>query len=113
MKVWFNRISESRRSMIDLDGSEFRIGRDQENDIVLTSPLVSRQHAVVRVAGEQLELENLGINSCLVGDTEILGGQTASFTPGAKIPYLALYTLFSDRIGLQLQPGRGRGPSSQ
>jgi len=71
--------------MIDLDGSEFRIGRGQDNDIVLTSPLVSRQHAVVRVTGEQLELENLGINSCLVGDAEILGGQTASFTPGAKI----------------------------
>ncbi|OUT63004.1 MAG: hypothetical protein CBB70_14975, partial [Planctomycetaceae bacterium TMED10] len=85
MKVWFNRISESRRSMVDLTGSEFSIGRDQENDIVLTSPLVSRQHAVVRKNGEQLELENLGINSCLVGDTEILGGQTASFTPGAKI----------------------------
>ena len=85
MKVWFNRISESRRSMVDLTGSEFSIGRDQENDIVLTSPLVSRQHAVVRTNGEQLELENLGINSCLVGDTEILGGQTASFTPGAKI----------------------------
>ncbi|MEC7501271.1 MAG: ATPase, T2SS/T4P/T4SS family [Planctomycetota bacterium] len=85
MKVWFNRISESRRSMLDLNGSEFSIGRDPENDIVLTSPLVSRKHAVVRFKGDQLELENLGINSCLVGDTEILGGQSASFTPGAKI----------------------------
>ena len=85
MKVWFNRISESRRSMLDLSGSEFSIGRGPENDIVLTSPLVSRQHAVVRFEGDQLELENLGINSCLVGDTEILGGQSASFTPGAKI----------------------------
>ena len=85
MKVWFNRISESRRSLVELEGTEFRIGRDQTNDIVLTSPLVSREHAVVRVAEEQLELENLGINSCLVGDTEILGGQTAFFTPGAKI----------------------------
>ena len=85
MKVWFNRISESRRSMLELEGAEFRIGRDQSNDIVLTSPLVSREHAVVRLDGEQLELENLGINSCLVGDTEILGGQSASFTPGAKI----------------------------
>ncbi len=85
MKVWFNRISESRRSMLELEGTEFRIGRDQSNDIVLTSPLVSREHAVVRLVGEQLELENLGINSCLVGETEILGGQSASFTPGAKI----------------------------
>ena len=63
MKVWFNRISESRRSMLELEGAEFRIGRDQSNDIVLTSPLVSREHAVVRLVGEQLELENLGINS--------------------------------------------------
>ena len=85
MKVWFNRISESRRSMIDLVGTEYSIGRDQENDIVLSSPLVSRQHAVVRVLDDRLELENLGLNSCLVGDTEILGGQTASFEAGAKI----------------------------
>ena len=71
--------------MLDLTGTEFSIGRDQDNDVVLTSPLVSRQHAVVRLHEDKFELENLGINSCLVGDTEILGGQTASFTPGAKI----------------------------
>jgi len=85
MKVWFNRISESRRSMVEVGGTEFRIGRDDVNDIVLASPLVSRQHAVVRVQNGQLELENVGLNSCLVGDTEVLGGQTASFAPGAKI----------------------------
>ena len=98
MKVWFNRISESRRSMLDLTGTEFSIGRDQNNDVVLTSPLVSRQHAVVRIDGDQLELENLGINSCLVGDTEILGGQSASFTPGAKIriwPYTLSFQIES------------------
>jgi pilus assembly protein CpaF len=85
MKVWYNRVSESRRSMVDVNGTEFRIGRDQDNHIVLPSPLVSRQHAVVRLVDDQLELENVGLNSCLVGDTEILGGQTASFARGAKI----------------------------
>ncbi|MDA1018282.1 MAG: ATPase, T2SS/T4P/T4SS family [Planctomycetota bacterium] len=85
MKVWYNRISESRRSMVEVGGTEFRIGRDDVNDIVLASPLVSRQHAVVRIQDDQFELENVGLNSCLVGDTEVLGGQTASFAPGAKI----------------------------
>ena len=85
MKVWFNRISESRRSLVELEGSEFHIGRDDTNDIVLTSPLVSREHAIVRVVGDQLELENCGINSCLVGESEISGGKTASFTPGTRI----------------------------
>ena len=85
MRIWFNRVSESRRSMVDIDGAEFRIGRDHDNHIVLPSPLVSRQHAVVRVMDDLLELENVGLNSCLIGDTEILGGQTASFTKGTKI----------------------------
>ena len=85
MRIWFNRVNESRRSMVDIDETEFRIGRDHDNHIVLPSPLVSRQHAVVRVMDDLLELENVGLNSCLIGDTELLGGQRASFTKGTKI----------------------------
>ena len=85
MRIWFNRVSESRRSMVDIDGVEFRIGRDHDNHIVLPSPLVSRHHAVVRVMDDLLELENVGLNSCLIGDTELLGGQSASFAKGTKI----------------------------
>ena len=85
MKIWFNRINESRRSVVEVEGDQFRVGRDASNDVVLSSPLVSRYHAVVRANNGQLELENLGLNSCLVGDTEVLGGQTASFAPGVKI----------------------------
>ena len=85
MKVWYNKINESRRSVLDLQGAEFRVGRDQSNDVVLNSPLVSRQHAVVRVRDGSLELENVGLNSCLVGDVELLGGQSVSFSPGAKV----------------------------
>jgi Flp pilus assembly CpaF family ATPase len=85
MKVWYNKINESRRSVLDLRGGEFRIGRDSSNEIVLNSPLVSRQHAVVRVRDGSLELENVGLNSCLVGDVELLGGQTISFSAGAKV----------------------------
>ncbi len=86
MKIWFNRINESRRTMIEVDSVEVTIGRDASNTVVLPSPLVSRRHAVVRCLEDgRLQLENLGLNSCLVGDEEVLGGQTVVFSPGTKV----------------------------
>jgi len=85
MKIWFNKISESRRSMIEVDDAEVTIGRDPANSVLLQSPLVSRRHAVVRMADGKLELENVGLNSCVVDDEEVLGGQKAVFDPGAKV----------------------------
>jgi Flp pilus assembly CpaF family ATPase len=40
---------------------------------------------LVRLVDGKLELENVGLNSCLVGDTEVYGGQTAIFSPGVKV----------------------------
>ncbi len=85
MKVWYNKINESRRSMIEAADAEVTIGRDPTNTLVLQSPLVSRRHAVVRLLNGQLQLENVGLNCCLVGDVEVLGGQTALFEPGTKV----------------------------
>ena len=75
MKVWFNKVNESRRSVIDVEDTEITIGRDPANAVCLQSPLVSRRHAVVRMIDGRLHLENIGLNSCLVGDEEVLGGQ--------------------------------------
>ncbi len=85
MKVWYNKISESRRSMVDVPEAEVSIGRDPSNNVVLASPLVSRHHATVRILDGKLHLDNLGLNSCVVGETEVLGGQSAVFDPGTKV----------------------------
>jgi len=86
MKIWFNKVSESRRAVVDFAGNEVKVGRDPTNDVVLTSPLVSRRHAVIRrIAAGELELENVGVNSCLVGDTEVLGGEKVKFAPGVRV----------------------------
>jgi pilus assembly protein CpaF len=85
MKIWYNKISESRRSMVEVRDEEVTIGRDPGNTVILQSPLVSRRHAVVRLANGQLHLENVGLNCCVVGDVEVLGGQTAVFDPGTKV----------------------------
>ena len=85
MKVWFNKVNESRRSVIELRDAEVTIGRDPGNAVCLQSPLVSRRHAVVRLSDGRLHLENVGLNSCVVGEEEVLGGQSATFEPGTKV----------------------------
>ncbi len=85
MKIWYNKINESRRSLVEVHVPEITIGRDPTNVLCLQSPLVSRQHAVVRTGDGRLELENVGLNSCIVGEEEVLGGQRAVFEPGVKV----------------------------
>ena len=85
MKIWFNKVDESRRSLVEVNEGDVRIGRDADNTIVLKSPLVSRHHAVVSAIDGGLRLENVGLNSCLVGETEVLGGESVDFAPGIKV----------------------------
>jgi pilus assembly protein CpaF len=85
MKVWYNKVHESKRLQIDTEEAVISIGRDRANVLVLKSPLVSKRQAVVRLENDQLEFENVGINSCMVGDTEVIGGQQVGFSPGETV----------------------------
>lgn len=86
MRIWFNRINESRRSVVEVNTNEIRFGRDPDCDVVLRSPLVSRHHATLRILGEDhWELQNVGVNSCLVGEEEIFGGQAVNLGPRHKL----------------------------
>ncbi|HRF00302.1 MAG TPA: ATPase, T2SS/T4P/T4SS family [Pirellulaceae bacterium] len=86
MTIWFNKLNESRRTAIEVRGDEVTFGRDPDCDVQLRSSLVSRRHAVVRRLDDgTLELRNTGTNSCLVGDTEILGGQRVTFSTDTKV----------------------------
>ncbi len=85
MKVWYNKVHDSRRSVIETEDAEVRIGRDPSSTIVLQSPLVSKRQAVVRRANGKLLLENIGINSCMVGERELIGGESIEFSPGESI----------------------------
>lgn len=85
MKIWYNKIHDSRRTLVETDEPLIRIGRDPSNTIVLSSPLVSKRHAVVSRENGKLKLENIGVNGCLVGDAEILGGHSTLFQPGETV----------------------------
>ena len=62
MKVWYNKIHDSQRTMVEIADPVIRIGRDDSNTIVLQSPLVSKRHAIVTQQNGKLRLENVGIN---------------------------------------------------
>lgn len=85
MKVWFNKVHDSRRSMIEVNDAQITIGRDASNTIVLQSPLVSKRHAIVTHENDKLRLEMVGINGCMVGETEVLGGESIDFSPGQRV----------------------------
>lgn len=85
MKIWYNRLHDSRRTLIETASEVIRIGRDAGNTIVLQSPLVSKRHAVVTRENGKLKLENIGVNGCLVGETEVLGGRSLVFHPGETV----------------------------
>lgn len=85
MKIWYNRLHDSRRTLVETASDVIRIGRDAGNTIVLQSPLVSKRHAVVTRENGRLKLENIGVNGCLVGETEVLGGRSLVFHPGETV----------------------------
>ncbi len=86
MRIWYNKIHDSRRTLLEVSGEEVTIGREKGNLLVLSSPLVAKKQAVVRRAGGgTLTLENLGINSCVVGEQEVLGGQSHPIRPGETV----------------------------
>ncbi len=85
MKVWYNKVNDSRRSMIETEEPVIEIGRAAANTIVLRSPLVSKNQAIVRQENGKLRLENVGINSCMVGHVEVMGGESVEFSAGDAV----------------------------
>jgi Flp pilus assembly CpaF family ATPase/pSer/pThr/pTyr-binding forkhead associated (FHA) protein len=85
MKIWFNKVHDSRRTMLETSVEEIKVGRDPTNTVILKSPLVSKFQAVIRRQNGTYMLENVGINSCMVGEREVLGGTTQAFSPGETI----------------------------
>lgn len=85
MRIWFNQLHESQRSLADFPQEEVTIGRDRDNLLVLPSPLIAKQQAILRQSGNTAWIKNLGMNSCLVGDIEILGGREHTFSASEMI----------------------------
>lgn len=57
---------------LTLPDGEHTVGRDPDADVYIDSPRVSRRHALIRVSGAEVTVEDLGsTNGTFVGDRQI------------------------------------------
>jgi len=82
--IAYSQLSDVRQE-VDLSGDILRIGRDPNNDLELSSPFVSREHARLIKHDGEIFIENVGLNGTLV-DGEMVGvGEQVKVVPGQEI----------------------------
>jgi len=75
MKIWYNNIIDTERHVVDVQGDRIRIGRGPANEIVLDSPYVADEAAVLYRRNNSWELVALGMNGVTLGDRQLFGGE--------------------------------------
>jgi pilus assembly protein CpaF len=95
MKIWYNNIIDTDRRVVEVQGDRIRIGRAPSNEIVLDSPYVADEAAVLYRRNTGWELVALGINGVTLGDKQLFGGERCSIRDSQTIS-LFPYTLTLD-----------------
>ncbi len=85
MKIWYNNVIDTDRRMVDVQGSRIRIGRARHNDIVLDSPFVAEEAAVLNRRGDFWELMALGMNGVKLGNQHVYDGQRCDIQSSQSI----------------------------
>lgn len=78
MQLKFHNVHEARNFVTSIIGHEIRLGRSPRSDVILDSPFVSDEAAVLRRTGRKWELEILNRNGCGLGGIEIAAGKTVT-----------------------------------
>lgn len=75
MKIWYNNVIDSERHVVEVQGDRIRIGRGKTNEIVLDSPCIADEAAVLYRRNSGWELVALGMNCVTIGDRKLFGGE--------------------------------------
>ncbi len=95
MKIWYNNIIDTDRRVVEVQGDRIRIGRAASNEIVLDSPYVADEAAVLYRRNNGWELVALGINGVTLGDKQLFGGERCDIR-GSQTISLFPYSLTLD-----------------
>lgn len=95
MKIWYNNIIDTDRHVVEVQGDRIRIGRGSANEIVLDSPYVAEEAAVLYRRNSGWELVALGINGVTLGDKQLFGGERCEIR-GSQTISLFPYSLTID-----------------
>ncbi len=82
------RVFDGERQTVrvqQIDATSVKIGRTEACDIVLASPYVSREQAVIRALDGRYVFESVGRNPSFVNGKEIHSGQTVEVEPDDEI----------------------------
>ncbi len=85
MEFWIYDHSTNQRHSANVEADPIVIGRDDECDIVLKGPFISRKHCKIVRKGNQLFVENLGKSSTLVTNREVMSGKPARVDFGDEV----------------------------
>src|SRR6185503_2834100 len=95
MKIWYNNIIDTERHVVEVQGDRIRIGRGPANEIVLDSPYVADEAAVLYRRNNSWELVALGMNGVTLGDRQLFGGERCDIQ-GSQTISLFPYSLTLD-----------------
>ena len=85
MKIWFNNVIDTQRDVADVTGNRVRIGRNNDNDVVLDSPFIAGEAAVLYKRNGAWELVALGINGVKLGDRQLYNGDRCEIRTNQSI----------------------------
>lgn len=85
MKIWFNNVVDTERKVVEVSGNRVRIGRAESNEIVLDSPYIADEAAVLYKRSGAWELVSLGINGLKVGDKQVYNGDRCQIRSNQSI----------------------------
>src|SRR5262249_18437253 len=85
MRIWYNNILDNSREAVDIRGNRVRIGRNPDNDVVLNSPCVAPEAAVLYGGGSAWEFVALGHTGCAVDERPIKRGSRLPVFNGQNI----------------------------
>jgi pilus assembly protein CpaF len=74
MRIWYNNVIDSNRTLVEVQGNRIRLGRAPHNEIVLDSPYVAEEAAALYRKGGKWELVVLGMNGAQVGEKRFYQG---------------------------------------
>src|SRR5438093_2682170 len=90
------RIFDGERQTVrsqEISARSVKVGRSDKCDVVLESPYVSREHAVLRWADGRFLLESVGLNVTSVGGKEVPSSHAVEVKPEEEIQ-IATFSLF-------------------
>ncbi len=95
MRIWFNNVVDTQRRLVEVEGDRIRIGRHAGNDLVLHSPYIASEAAVLYRRGQAWEVVVLGMNGIKVGEDQLSAGERRELTTSTSIEVFP-YTLTLD-----------------